>query len=334
MKKVNYYIIFITIVIVIVIPGIIVKSCAYILPGKYHDEKEQGLIEKSDYTVAVYITKSKKIQHISLEEYLQGVVAAEMPASFDIEALKAQVVAARTYTFKRSKSAGGKGCSLKSGADVCDSTHCQVWMTKKDMLKKWGIFSFYHYISKINQAIEETSGMIICYNGKPIDPLFFSTSNGRTENSEDVFNDMIPYLRSVKSPGEEISPRFSTVIKIPVKEVVNKTKKKWPDIKIDEKNPESQWKILEVSEGGRIKKMQIGNKTIKGSDFRMLFNLNSTDFTWERSGNSIKFTTKGYGHGVGMSQYGANVMAKDGKNFIEILKHYYTGVEIKRVENY
>lgn len=329
MKGISYYIIFITIIIVIVIPGIIVRSCGPVLPGRLQDKVEQ--IPKKGDTISLYITKSKKIEQIPLEEYLKGVIAAEMPANFDMEALKAQAVAARTYAYKRSKS---KGCNLKSGADVCDSTHCQVWITKKDMLKKWGIFSFYHYISKINQAIEETSGMIIFYNGEPIDPLFFSTSNGRTENSEDVFKNTVPYLRSVKSPGEEISPRFSGVAKIPVKEVVSKIKKQWPDIKIDEKNPEKQWKVLEESQGGRIKHMQIGNKTIKGSEFRMLLNLNSADFNWERSGKNIKFTTKGYGHGVGMSQYGANVMAKSGKNFLEILKHYYTGIEIKKVENY
>lgn len=331
MKEISYYIILFIIIIVIVIPGVIVRSCGPTLPGRYSKEMKEKF-EKSGNIIALYINKSKKIEYIPLEEYIKGVVAAEMPASFDIEAIKAQAVAARTYAYKRSKKAGGMGCSLHPKADVCDSIHCQAWINKKDMLKKWGIFSFYHYISKINQAVDATSGIIILYNDEPIDPLFFSTSNGRTENSEDVFKNTAPYLRSVKSPGEEISPKFSAVVKIPVKKIVEKLKKKWPDIKIDDKKLENQLKVLEMSKGGRIKKMQVGNKTIKGSEFRMLFNLNSADFKWERSGNTIKFTTKGYGHGVGMSQYGANVMAKKGGDFKDILKYYYSDVELKRVK--
>lgn len=325
MKKISYYLIFFIIMIVIVIPGVIVRSCG---PRKYSKEIKEKL-EKSDDIVALYIKESKKIEYIPLEEYIKGVVAAEMPASFDIEAIKAQAVAARTYAYKRCK---GAGCSLHPKADVCDSIHCQAWINKKDMLKKWGVFSFYHYISKINQAVDATSGIIILHSGEPIDPLFFSTSNGRTENSEDVFKNTTPYLKSVKSPGEEISPRFSAVVKIPIKEIVEKLKKKWPDIKIDDKKLENYLKVLEKSKGGRIKKMQVGNKIIKGSEFRMLFNLNSADFKWERSGNTMEFTTRGYGHGVGMSQYGANIMAKKGKNFEDILKHYYSGVELKKIK--
>lgn len=197
-------------------------------------------------------------------------------------------------------------------------------------MKKWGIFSYYHYYSKIKQAVDATSGMIMLYNGEAIDPLFFSTSNGKTENSEDVFGKYIPYLRSVTSPGEEISPRFLEVKQIPVDEVVDKFRQKWPDIAIDPKNPERQWKVLERSAGGRIKILQVGNKVVKGTEIRQLLDLNSTDFKWERTGRSIKFTSIGFGHGVGMSQYGANAMAKSGSNYVDILKHYYTGVEIRK----
>ena len=173
--------------------------------------------------------------------------------------------------------------------------------------------------------------MIILYQDEPIDPLFFSTSNGKTENSEDVWEKQIPYLRSVVSPGEETSPRFFAVEEFPVDVVVSRLRQEWPDISIDHKNPEKQWKVLEVSEGGRIKNMQVGNKVIKGTEFRQLFELKSTDFKWERSGKNIKVMSTGFGHGVGMSQYGADAMAKNGANYVDIIKHYYSGVEIRRI---
>jgi stage II sporulation protein D len=332
MKKAGYYYIFFIFIVVIVIPGLVVKSCVPLAPEKPIRPDEVRQKGGAD-SVALYINSRKKVEYIPLEEYVVGVVAGEMPAGFDMEALKAQAVAARTYTYKRWKKAGGSGCSLHPEADVCDDpTHCQAWITKGDMLKKWGIFSYYHYYSKIKQAVKATAGMVIFYRGQPIDPLFFSTSNGKTENSEDVWEKYVPYLRSVTSSGEETSPQFIEVKQVPVEEIVSKLREKWPDIVIDPKYPERQWKVLEVSEGGRIKSMQVGNKVIKGTEFRMLFDLNSTDIKWERTGKSIKFTCVGYGHGVGMSQYGANAMARKGLNYVDILKHYYTGVEIQKMD--
>ncbi|MDI3481305.1 MAG: stage sporulation protein [Tepidanaerobacteraceae bacterium] len=332
MKRVAYILIFFVFFIVIVIPGLIVKSCRTILPERPRQQREFEKPDRKENTVALYINSIKKVEKIPFEEYVKGVVAAEMPAGFQMEAIKAQAVAARTYAYLRWREAGGNGCSLHPEADVCDDpTHCQAWITKGEMLRKWGIFSFYHYYSKINQAVSATEGMIMLYDGKPIDPVFFSTSNGKTENSEDVWENYIPYLRSVTSPDEETSPKFLEIKQFPIDDVVMKLRQKWPDIVIDSKNPERQWKVLEVSAGGRIKTMQVGNKTIKGTEFRQLFDLNSTDIKWERAGKSIKFTCVGFGHGVGMSQYGANAMARNGSTFVDILKHYYTGVEIKKV---
>ncbi|NLZ52875.1 MAG: stage II sporulation protein D [Thermoanaerobacteraceae bacterium] len=333
MKGAGYYIIFFMIFIIIVVPAVIVKSCKPLRPKTPSEFKEIEKVTDSE-NISIYINSSKKIENLPLEEYVKGVVAAEMPASFNIEAIKAQAVAARTYVYKRWRTAGGKGCSLHPGADICDDpTHCQAWITKGEMLKKWGIFSYYHYFGKINQAVNSTAGMIILFQNEPIDPLFFSTSNGKTENSEDVWEKSIPYLRSVTSPGEETSPHFYAVKEFPVDVVVTSLKRKWPDLIIDDKNPEKQWKIIEKSEGGRIKTMQVGNKTIKGTEFRQLFELKSTDLKWERSGKNIKIKTCGFGHGVGMSQYGANAMAKNGANYVDIIKHYYTDVEIKSMEN-
>ncbi|KXG77968.1 Amidase enhancer [Fervidicola ferrireducens] len=331
MKSIAYYLIFFIFLLVIVLPAAIVRSCSGFLPEKLDEESQ--MVKPRELTVSLYVTSKKRIEKIPLEEYVKGVVAAEMPASFKIEALKAQAVAARTYVYKRMRSKGGTGCSLHPEADVCDDpTHCQAWISTGQMLKKWGIFAFYHYYSKISQAVKSTSGMVILYQGEPIDPLFHSTSGGKTENSEDVWGNFVPYLRSVTSPGEESSPKFIAVKQLPVSEVVSKIRQKWPDISIDPQNPEGQWEVVERSEGGRIKKMRIGNRIVSGTEIRELFQLNSTNFKWERDKDKIKFTTIGYGHGVGLSQYGANAMAEEGASFIDILKHYYTGVEIKKMD--
>lgn len=333
MRGAGYFIIIFMIFIIVVVPAITVKSCKPMQPQR--QEEPEGTKEAAaNESISLYINSSQKIEKLPLEEYVKGVVAAEMPASFHIEALKAQAVAARTYVYKRLRAAGGRGCSLHPGADICDdSTHCQAWITKGEMLKKWGIFSYYHYFSKINQAVNTTASLIILYQDEPIDPLFFSTSNGKTENSEDVWEKPVPYLRSVPSPGEESSPHFFAQQEFSVEAVLSRLKQKWPDIVIDSKNPEKDWKIIETSEGGRVKRMQVGNRIIKGTEFRELLGLKSTDFKWERAGKQIKIVTCGFGHGVGMSQYGANAMAKDGAKYEDIIKHYYTGVEIKKMEN-
>ncbi|MDN5331283.1 MAG: stage sporulation protein [Tepidanaerobacteraceae bacterium] len=331
MKGIAYHLVFFIFVLVIVLPAVIVRGCSSFLPEKVGEESR--IAKSQELTVSLYVTSKKTIVKIPLEEYVKGVVAAEMPASFKIEALKAQAVAARTYVYKRMRSKGGTGCSLHPEADVCDDpTHCQAWINTGQMVKKWGIFAFYHYYSKISQAVKSTAGMVILYRGKPIDPLFHSTSGGKTENSEDVWGNFVPYLRSVTSPGEESSPKFMEVKQLSVSEVVSKIMHKWPDISIDSQNPERQWEVVERSEGGRIKKMRIGNRIVSGTEVRELFQLNSTNFKWERSGDRIKFTTIGYGHGVGLSQYGANAMAEKGVNYIDILKHYYTDVEIRKID--
>lgn len=333
MKRATFFLIILVFIIVIIVPGVLIISCdSHIFNESSQDKRKKP--KEDNLTIKLYLTKEKKIEEIPLEEYIKGVVAAEMPASFHIEALKAQAVAARTYTYRRWKKAGGTGCALCPEADICDNfAHCQAWIDKKEMLAKWGIFSYYHYNSKINQSIDNTAGKIIYYDDSPIDPLFFSTSNGKTENSEDVFSAFLPYLRSVESSGEEISPRFKSEKKISTKNLYQKLKEKWPDIIVDENNPMAQWKIIEKSVGGRVKTLKIGNKIVNGTEIRGLLGLNSTDFSWENERDSIKFICRGYGHGVGMSQYGANIMAKSGTDFVEILKHYYTGVQIKDINN-
>jgi len=183
-------------------------------------------------------------------------------------------------------------------------------------------------MDKIEVAVDFTRGQILTYEGKIIEPLYHSTSGGRTENSEDVFSAAVPYLRSVESPYEDESPRLNSSVKITAGEFIDKIESAYGDMDITESNLDEKIKLGEVSEGGRIKTLIIDNTEISGRDMRTLFNLNSTNFSFIQSGSQIEILTTGYGHGVGMSQWGAEGMANKGYNYKEILKHYYTGVEI------
>lgn len=328
MKTLGYLIVFIFF-IVIIIPAIMVKGFDVVDRIK---SPEEDKLSPGEIPIEVYLHKKNKIQKMALEDYVKGVVAGEMPALFHIEALKAQAVAARTFAVKRMKIYGGKGCGLHPQADVCsDPTHCQAWLSDEELKQKWGILGFYKYKPKIARAVDATRGLIITYRGKPIDPVFHSTSGGKTENSEDIWGYVVPYLRSVTSQYEDDSPKLVGRFSFDLNYFVSKLNEAYPDIDLKVEDLDTM-KVLEEGEGGRIIRMKIKDKVMKGMDIRKIFNLNSSNFNWEIQGSRIVLTTIGYGHGVGMSQYGANGMAKAGKNFKEILKHYYTGVEIERIK--
>lgn len=280
----------------------------------------------SSNKVKVYITSENRIEEIDLEGYISGVVSNEMPAAFESEALKAQAIAARTFLASRKL----QNCPKANGADVCDTAHCQVYTSKEKRLEKWVDGNAESYWSKIQGAVEATSGKVLTYNGQlALYPQYFSTSSGKTENATDTAWGDVPYLKSVISQGEEIAPKFTSEKSITIDEFINTINSKYPDSGITVSNIGSSIEIVSRSEAGGIKELKVGSKTIVGSDFRMLLGLNSTNFTYTMEGNNITFSCKGYGHGVGMSQWGANVMAKNGKGYEEILKHYYTGISIQ-----
>jgi stage II sporulation protein D len=257
-----------------------------------------------------------------MEEYLVGVIAAEMPASYELEALKAQAVAARTYT-KYKKEHGG--CSAHTGADICcDSAHCQAYITAEEMAKNWGSDSSM-YIQKIVTAVNETSGEMIYYDGEEIQVFFHASSGGRTENSENVYPEALPYLVSVESEGEESSSHYYGEIKVSKNNFIKKMKAFSPSISFD-----GHALIGNVTrfKSGRVQSIEVGSETFTGREIRSVFDLNSTNFTI-KEGDEITFSTIGFGHGVGMSQTGANAMAKKGADYLEILTHYFTGVTIK-----
>lgn len=288
-------------------------------------KKAPDKVEKpdSDLSIAVYMCDLDKTVTMDLEDYILGVVAGEMPASFHPEALKAQALAARTYTMLRMKQFGGSGCSKHPGADICtDSTHCQAYRNPTSVSSG---------LDKLKDAVYGTAGEVIVYNNKLIDAVFHSTSGGKTENSEDIWSSRVPYLRSVESPYEENSPKYVAQQEVSIDSFIKSIKKLDPGIVINKKNIKSQIKVLERSEGGRIKRLQIGDVTLDGDDVRMALGLNSSNFSFSVEGSTIIFTVTGNGHGIGMSQYGADGMARNGSNYRDIVLHYYQGVDIVNI---
>jgi len=277
----------------------------------------------SSVEVAVFRTAQSQVEKVPLNEYLIGVVAAEMPAEFELEALKAQALTARTYYVKQMTGSGTKG--LPDGAHVTDTQAHQVYKNKAELQQQWGS-AFAQKYAKVKEAVQATDGQILTYDGEPIEATFFSTSNGFTENSEDYWSNNIPYLRSVKSPWDKNSPKYTEQKIIPIREFENKL-----GVKLS--NRSEVGTITQKTEGNRVGKVEIAGKVLSGKVVRETLGLNSSDFKWYAKGDNIVIETKGYGHGVGMSQYGANGMAAEGKNYKDIVQHYYQGVEIASGEN-
>lgn len=271
-------------------------------------ETKKENIKKNEITVTVY-RNNGKIINLELEEYVLGVVGAEMPASFNIEALKAQAILARTYALK----------SIKNGKKLTDTVSTQAYKDNSELQKLWKN-DYTKYYEKIKKAVNETKGKVILYNNEYIDAVYHSTSNGKTENSKNVWKNSLPYLVSVDSSWDKNVKSYKKETIFEINEFCN-------ILKLDVEEPIT-YEIIH-NETGRVRQITINNKTFSGTEFRNLLKLRSTDFEIEINDEKIKVTTYGYGHGVGMSQYGANEMAKQGYSYIQILKHYYTGVVIK-----
>lgn len=295
-------------------------------------ENQTEISNKNTYNYSKYGTisllhkKTGEVEQVKLDEYLCNVVSAEMPATFEQEALKAQAIVARTYTIYKILN------KKHDNADICDdSTCCQAWISKDDRLAKWEENQRESNWQKICSAVNETSGKIITYENKPIDAFFHSNSGGITEVPVNVWGGTgYPYLQSVETSGENTYTQYASEVTLSQEELINKLKEKYSDISIDFTNSDDI-KILEYTESTRVKTVKFGNHEISGVEARTLFGLKSTNFEISRDGNNIKFSVKGYGHGVGMSQTGADSMAKNGSKAEEIIKHFYTGVEITEV---
>lgn len=279
-------------------------------------------------TVKLLHTDTNKIEALDIDEYLYGVVSAEMPASFEEEALKAQAVVARTYTIYKiinNEDKHGK-------ANICDdSTCCQAWISEKDRKEKWKEDEKDTNWNKILNAVNSTKGEIITYEGKPINAFFHSNSGGATEAPVEVWGGSgYPYLQSVSTSGEDAYSQYSSEVEITKEEFTEKIKEEHSDFKIDFDEKDCI-KIEEYTEGNRVKKIKIGNLELSGVEVRNILGLRSANFKVIIEKEKIKFEVIGYGHGVGMSQTGADSLAKEGKTYEEIIHHYYTNVEIENI---
>ncbi len=279
------------------------------------DTTKIKFIFKEDEKVRVKQTESGNIVEVPLEEYVAGVVAGEMPITFETEALKAQAVAARSYVLKKIEQ------NYKNDYDVVDTVLNQVYLDDESLKNKWKD-KYEERIQKIKKVVLDTKGEYLTYDGKVIEAFFFSTSSGLTENCEEVFVEALPYLRSVDSHYDEISPVYETEKVINYAEFCNK---------LGIENVPLNINITKTTSTGRIKNITINGVNFTGNQVTQKLGLRSNYFEIKQDNDNIIVTTKGYGHGVGMSQYGANGMAKEGYTYKDILNHYYTNVEISKI---
>ena len=294
-------------------------------PPLVYTEIREAPKEEKDRSVTLKLKRGDSIIDISMADYLVGVVAAEMPASFESEALKAQAVAARTYTLYKMRVNPSPN---HPDADACDDhTCCKAYRDDGELREKWGD-SYTEYRAKIADAVSATDGEYLVYDGEPILAVFHSSSNGKTESAENVWGAPVPYLVPVDSieSGDSV-PNYESVVTVASSDFADTVKSKYPDA--DFSGSVSDWITdTEYSDSGRLLTAKVGGVTVKGTELRTMFELRSTGMDIAADGDSIVFTVTGYGHGVGMSQYGADAMAKKGSTYDDILLWYYPNTSI------
>ena len=283
--------------------------------------------KNNDIKIKLLHKQEGNIEEIDLEEYLLGVVSAEMPANYEEEALKAQAIVARTYTIYTIKNS-----KKHNKAEICDeATCCQAWISKEERLSKWEENYRDENWKNIENAVYETNGKVITYNGDVINAFFHSNSGGKTEVVSSVWGGTdLPYLQSVETSGESEYSQYYSEITFSKEELENKIKDTHPEFVINY-NEQDCIKIVEYTSGNRVKTIKIGNLNLSGVEIRSILGLKSANFEVELNETQIKFSVIGYGHGVGMSQTGANTLAKQGYTAEEIIKHFYTDVEINNL---
>lgn len=306
MKKIFY--------LTLILIGIPTLSVLLIKPKEKEIIEKKYMFEKNT-KVRVKRVEKNTIETIPLEQYLIGVLSGEMPVSYELEALKAQAVAARTYTLKKMET------NKNNQFDIVDNTNDQMYLDNNYLKSVWKE-NYDSYINKIKQAVNETSGEYLTYDGQIIKAFFFSTSSGKTENCKDVFGENLPYLVSVSSTWDESSPSYldkKTFSKKDFYEKLNLPYEEELDIEITRNDTNS------------INTITINDNEMKGTDFRYELDLKSTNIDINETDNQIEITSKGFGHGVGLSQFGAQQLALKGYKYDEILKYYYQGTEFKKI---
>lgn len=333
MKKVFIYF-FVFLLVFFLLPAFFTKKNveAKVSNNKEINTTEEEKVENYDYknygSIKLLHTKTGEVEEVAIDTYLVNVVSAEMPADFEIEALKAQAVVARTYTIYKIQN------KKHDNADICDdSACCQAWVSKEERFARWEESVRESNWQKIEQAVNETKGKIITYEGKPINAFFHSNSGGKTEIPVNVWGGTgYPYLQVVETSGEDNYTQYNSEVVLSNEELLEKLKVNYSDISIDFNNNDDL-KILEYTDSGRVKTVKFGNHNLSGTETRSLLGLRSTNFEIIKENGNIKFSVKGYGHGVGMSQTGANTLAKEGKSYEDIINHFYIGVVIQDVNN-
>jgi len=338
LKKILIYLLSF-ILIIFIIPALLTRRTSPVNSNEkisnqeeQNDENQTQTSNQNEYnynkygTISLLHKKMGEVEQVNLDEYLCNVVSAEMPANYEIEALKAQAIVARTYTIYKILN------KKHDTADICDdSTCCQAWISKDDRLARWEESQRESNWQKIVSAVNDTKGKIITYDDKPIDAFFHSNSGGVTEVPVNVWGGTgYPYLQSVETAGEDTYTQYSSEVVFTQEQLINKLKEKYSDISIDFSNSDDI-KIMDYTESTRVKTVKFGNHEISGVEARSLLGLRSTNFEISIDDDNIKFSVKGYGHGVGMSQTGADSMAKQGSSAEDIIKHFYTGVEVSEV---
>lgn len=345
MKKIGTYMMMV-LIITILLPTVIVKTFSFVprentVSGEGFREQisevpkiiissEEAEVTEAIKTIKLFNPYNGSVEEMDIEAYVKGVVAAEMPAEFHLDALKAQAIAARTYAVSRTL-LYPDGHPDHKDASICKGIHCQAFLSLEELRQIHGESWVENYWDKIKESVDSTKGMLLYYEGEVIEPLYHSTSGGITEDSINVFSADKPYLKSVISPYEEDSPKYKSIITLSDEEFITKINSNFPEAHLSKENFYEKIKLIEKSDSGRIKKIAIGNQIIAGRELRELLSLNSTNFTitYDKKLSIIDIVTYGYGHGVGMSQWGANGMAKNGSDYESILRHYYTDIEIR-----
>lgn len=302
---------------------------AYLAAGGPAAEPEPAAPETAavhhDRDVTLTIQDGNTTEQMTLERYLTGVVRGEMPASFEMEALRAQAAAERSYVYYQ-LAAGRK--DAHPDADFCtDHTCCSAYLSETAAREKWG-GDFAPWNTRVEQAVSDTDGQVVLYNGRPILAVFHSSSAGRTAAAGDVWSGDLPYLVSVDSPeGEETVPNYYSIVTFTAAEAKEKLLAAHPELKLSG-TPDRWFGAAAENGSGRVETVSVGGTDIEGTELRRIFGLRSACFTVAADSESVTFRVTGYGHGVGMSQYGANQLAREGKTWQEILEWYYTGATV------
>lgn len=295
---------------------IVLPLCVTVLCGGFVKDAEFEPIQETRNQEN--LVRLEDLATTELEEYIIGVVSAEMPVSFDMEALKAQAVAARTYQVRKMLENASTGVLYDVG---------QAYMTPEELKNRWQD-NYTAYTDKIRSAVKATEGEIMVYEGEPILAVFHAQSAGKTENAENVWQNTLPYLKSVDIPQDNLAPNNEVQLELTQEEVWRRLQSLCA---ITANADELTLIVAERSSAGYVQKVSVtGGGTLRGREVREALGLRSANFTVEKKDGVFHFVTKGYGHGAGMSQHGANFLAQDGKGYHEILKYFYQGISFER----